>query len=240
MKKFTLIQEEAGERVHGGGNPFSNGHRSRDKGNGFLKNHFMLDLDEIIYDDSNNIIAIVEKKYKAESFKLGNILKGPTLQKGLLLHISKILGCKFFVNITSEEKFYRIDSLTEAKEFSKESFELSRQKYKTYQSDDMIYIEYRCFDRTYSNYSVIAVVKRLEDNINVNGILVELMNKLNVPLVKVDDLGDTIKFYQSPGPGGQYVDEVKSVLDPTKITDNDERTQLEDKWEEIYRKLGIW
>jgi hypothetical protein len=62
MKKFTLIQEEAGERVHGGGNPFSNGHRSRDKGNGFLKNHFMLDLDEIIYDDSNNIIAIVEKK----------------------------------------------------------------------------------------------------------------------------------------------------------------------------------
>jgi hypothetical protein len=104
----------------------------------------------------------------------------------------------------------------------------------------MIYIEYRCFDRTYSNYGIIAVVKRLEDNINVNGILVELMNKLNVPLVKVDDLGPTIKFYQSTGPGEQYVDEVESVLDPTKITDNYERKQLEDKWKEIYKKLGIW
>ena len=131
MNKFTLIQEEASKRIYGGGNPFSNGHRVKDRGDGFMAanekglGHFMLDLDEIIYDDSNNIIAIIEKKYKAESAKLGNILKGPTLQKGLLLQVAKILGCKFFVNITSEEKFYRIDSLTEAKEFSKESFVLS-------------------------------------------------------------------------------------------------------------------
>lgn len=236
MKKFSIIQE-ASNRFYGGGNPFSNGHRSRNNGDGFLKGyHYMVDIDQIIYDDSGKIIAIVEEKYKAES-KLGNILEQSTIQKGLLLHLCQIIGCKLFVKIKSTNKFYRILSNTEYKEYSSESFEQARQKYKTYDSDDMIYVEYR---KQGNDYTIKAIIKRLEDNINVSLILSELVNKLNVPLIKVDDLGATIKFYKSNGPGGKFIDEVDSILEPLTVTDSIYRKNLEDKWEEIYKKLDIW
>lgn len=237
MKKFSIIQE-ASQRFFKGGNPFSNGHRSRDKGYGFLKSyHYMVDLDEIIYDESGKIVAIVEAKYQAESKNLGNILEQPTIQKGLLLHVCKMLDCKLFVNITSLNKYYRILSETEYKEYSSESFEQAKKKYKTYKSDDMIYIEYR---KRGNIYNVTAIVKRLEDNINMNLILSELVSRLNAPLIKVDDLGATIKFYKSNGPGGKLIDEVDSISDPSIVSDPIYRKNLEDKWEQIYRELGIW
>ena len=237
MKKFSIIQE-ASNRFYIGGNPFSNGHRSRNNGDGFLKSyHYLVDIDQIIYDDFGKIIAIVEKKYKPDSKVLGNILEQSTTQKGLLLHLCKIIGCKLFVEITSTNKFYKILSNTEYKEYSSESFEKARQKYKTYNSDDMIYVEYRLRG---NDYDIKAIVKRLEDNINVNLILSELVNKLNVPLIKVDDLGSTIKFYKSNGPGGKFVDEVDSISNPLSITNPIYRKNLEDKWEEIYKKLDIW
>lgn len=236
MKKFSIIQE-ASNRFYGGGNPFSNGHRSRKNGDGFLESfHYMVDIDQIIYDDSGKIIAIVEEKYKAES-RLGNILEQSTIQKGLLLHLCQIIDCKLFVKITSTDKFYRILNNTDSKEYSSESFEKAREKYKTYDSDDMIYIEYR---KQGGNYTIKSIVKRLEDNINVNLILSELVSKLNVPLIKVDDLGETIKFYKSNGPGGKFIDEVDSILQPITISDVTYRKNIEDKWEEIYKKLGIW
>ena len=236
MKKFSIIQE-ASNRFYVGGNPFSNGHRSRNNGDGFLKSyHYMVDIDQIIYDDFGKIIAIVEEKYKAES-KLGNILEQSTIQKGLLLHLCQMIGCRLFVKIKNTNKFYRILSDTTYKEYSSESFEQSRQKYKTYNSDDMIYVEYR---KQGNSYIIKSIVKRLEDNINVDLILFELINKLDVTLIKVDDLGSTIKFYKSNGPGGKLIDEVDSVLEPTLISDNTYRRNLEDKWEQIYKKLGIW
>jgi hypothetical protein len=237
MKKFSIIQE-ASKRFYTGGNPFSNGHRSRDRGDGFLKSyHYMVDLDEIIYDESGKIIAIVEAKYQAESKKLGNILEQPTIQKGLLLHLCKILDCKLFVNLTSKNTFYRILSDNQYKEYTSKSFEEARNKYKTYKSDDMIYIEYR---KQGDSYHIKSIVKRLEDNINMNLILSELVNRLNVPLIKVDDLGATIKFYKSNGPGGKFIDEVDSILNPTIVSDPIYRKNLEDKWEQIYKELGIW
>lgn len=236
MKKISFILE-AQNRVHGGGNPFSNGHRSRANKDGFLKSHFMLDLDEIIYDQDNKIIALVEKKYKADSVKLGNILKQPTIQKGVLLHLSNILKCKLFVNITSEDKYYRIDSLTDYKEFSSESFAESSSKYLKYNSDDMIYVEYK---KSGQNFVIKAITRRLADNIDINGLLSLMSQKLNVPIIKVDDNSDVIKFYKSTGPGGVFVGKVESIQDPSSLVDDSKRRQLEDDWESIYRKLGIW
>lgn len=236
MKKFSLIQE-ASNRFYGGGNPFSNGHRSRKNGDGFLKSyHYMVDIDQIIYDETGKIIAIVEEKYKADS-RLGNILEQSTIQKGLLLHLCQMIDCKLFVKIKSTDKYYRILDDTRYREYSSESFEMARQKYKTYDSDDMIYIEYR---KNNNNYIIKAITKRLEDNVNVNLILSELVNVLNVPLIKVDDLGSTIKFYKSDGPGGKFIDEVDSILQPLTIRDPIYRKSIEDKWEDIYKKLGIW
>jgi hypothetical protein len=236
MKKFSKIQE-ASNRFYGGGNPFSNGHRSRTNGDGFLKSyHYMVDIDQIIYDDSGRIIAIVEEKYKAES-RLGNILEQSTIQKGLLLHLCQIIGCKLFVKIKSTDNFYRILSNTEYKEYSSKSFEQARKKYNTYNSDDMIYIEYR---KIGNNYIIKSIIKRLEDNINVDLILSTLVNKLNVPLIKVNDLRSTIEFYKSNNTGVEFIDEVDSILEPKIISDPVYRKNIEDKWEEIYKKLGIW
>lgn len=240
MKKFSDINEAVG-RVHDKGNPFSNGHRSRVKKDGFLMNyHYMIDIDEIIYDKSGKIIALVEEKYQPD-YKMGssktvNILEDYTIQKDFLLYLCDILQCKLFVRIKRDNLYYRILNDNKSKEYSGELFEESKKKYLSYNSDNMIYIEFR---KLYSSYKITAVVKRLEDNINVNLILSELVSKLNVPLVKVGDSGDTIKFYKSSGPGGEFVDEVESILYPKIITD-EHRIEIEDKWEEIYRKLGIW
>lgn len=221
MKKFSLF--EAQSRLYGGGNPFSNGHRSKSSG-GFLESrHYLLDLDKIIYNDSS-VKCIIENKFKPDS-KMGNILTDSThFQKKMLVSLCRKLNSKLFVNITSENKYYEIFDMTSSKNWSTDSVNNAISNYLVYDSDDSIYIEFR-------NNEPVAIMKRIADNINVDGLLLNMSKLLNCEVYKVDDTGDKIRFY----------DFRVNLIGETDILQNEiDRPKIEAQWKDVYQKMNLW
>ena len=225
MEKFSIL--EAQSRFYGGGNPFSNGHRSRNHG-GFLEDrHVLLDLDYIIYDD-NSVLALVEKKYKAES-KLGNILTNDTYQKKLFTNLCSRLGCKFVVYITSENKYYDLTS-GQAVETENPKSGFDSNAY-SYDSDDVIYVEFR-------NNQPVAIVKRA-DGTKVNHLLNLIATKLNIKIIGVNDLTDKIKFYEFVNNATKFVGEVSNTKDRKELSTADIK-KTESEWVDVYKKMGLY
>jgi hypothetical protein len=223
MKKFTKILE-AKDRRHKGGTPFSNGHRTKEAG-GFLENrHYLIDLDMIIY-DNDSVKAIVEKKYKLDS-KLGNILEeSGSFQRKMLLNLCEKIGAKLFVNITSEKKFIRVSN-TGIKEFNEHVFREAQNKYMTYDSDDLVFVEFR-------GKQPAAIIKRMEDGINIDGLLHRMSELLNVNVFKVDDINGTGKIQF-------YTFDRKHIGSVDILRDESQRKIIEDQWKDIYQKMNLW
>ena len=222
MDKFSIITEST-ERHYKGGTLFSNDHRTKSVG-GFLENrHYLIDIDMIIY-DNDSIKAIVEKKYKPDS-KMGNILTDKDhFQRKMLLNLCNRIGAKLFINITSENKFYYISDKIE--EYSSLKFRQAQNKYLTYDSDDSIFIEFR------SNQPA-AIIKRLEDGINVDGLLDRMSKMLNVNIFKVDDSNKTGKILF-------YTFDRKLIGSVDRMVNNSQRPFIEEQWKDVYQKMNLW
>lgn len=223
MKLFSSIFE-ATKRFYEGGTPFSNGHRTKSVG-GFLENrHYLIDIDMIIY-DNDSIKAIVEKKFKADS-KMGNILKDREhFQRKMLLNFSEKIKAKLLVNITSENKYYQISD-GELREYTPEKFLEAQSKYLTYNSDDSIFIEFR-------SGQPAAIIKRLEDGINVDGLLDKISKLLKVDVFKVDDVNTAGKIIF-------YTFDKKFIGSVDILKTESERTLIENQWKEVYQKINLW
>jgi len=221
MNKFSIL--EAQNRYYGGGTPFSNSHRVKSAG-GFLDNNKpMLDIDMIIY-DNDSIKSIVEKKFKAIS-KMGNILKDEkSYQRDMLLNTCNMLDAKLFINITSDDTYYHISN-DGIKEYSSKIFTLAKNKYLTYESDDSVFIEYRW-------RKPAAIMKRMTDNINIDGLLDKMSKSMNIDVFRVDDHSDNtkIKFYKF---NNTFIGEVDILQNES------ERYDIEKQWVSVYKKMGI-
>jgi hypothetical protein len=221
MKKFSIL--EAQSRLYGGGTPFSNGHRSKSSG-GFLENwHYLIDLDMIIY-DNDSIKVIVEKKFKPDS-KMGNILTDSGhFQKKMLLNLCKKLNCKLFVNITSQNKFYEILDSETTKEWSPDLIEKAKQKYYYYDSDDSVFIEFR-------KGEPVAIMKRIADGLNIDGLLQNMSNRLTCNIFKIDDLEDSIYFFDFKG---------NLIGQTSQFNHESQRPMIEIQWKDVYQKMNLW
>lgn len=234
MNKFSLI-EESQSNIYQLGTPFSNGHRSRKNGDGFLLDrHLMIDIDEFIYAPDGSIFGVVENKKQqpGPDSRLRNIITERTSQKSALLELCKQLRCHLFVFIENEKKYYYFKNETPLKIYTQEEFQkgfteknLLRQK-----TDNKIFIEFRI---EYNKVQLKSIDLR-NDN-QFFQLASSISSKLNIPLVEVNDEGDTIKFRCN----GRFIDEVPSVLKPeNKI--GDFRRILEDEWESIYKKMNLF
>ena len=221
MKKFSIL--EAQSRLYEGGTPFSNGHRSKSSG-GFLENwHYLIDLDMIIY-DNDSIKVIVEKKFKPDS-KMGNILTDSGhFQKKMLLNLCKKLNCKLFVNITSQDKYYEILDSETTKEWSPDLIEKAKQKYYCYDSDDSVFVEFR-------KGEPVAIMKRIADGLNIDRLLQNMSNRLTCNIFKIDDLGDSINFFDSKS---------NLIGQTSQFNHESQRPMIEIQWKDVYQKMNLW
>lgn len=241
IKKFYQFITEAERNIFQKGTPFSNGHRSRKNGFGFLLDrHLMIDLDKIIIDSSGNIVALIEKKNQlpGPGSAFQNILdpsvKSP--QKLALLELSKKLNCKLFVYVNSTEEYHLLRQDFTTKTYSSEIMEstILKNKFKIVDTDNLIFIEFRL---NYGSVQLKAIVERLSGS---NTIMIGYTNQISekcgsIPIIQVDDERPQIIFKSK----GQIVGKVDSVLYPANVF-GAERTRIENTWEDIYRQLGIF
>lgn len=234
MEKFSKILEASGN-VHQKGTPFSNGHRSRTYGDGFLLGrHQMIDVDEVIFDDSGNIFGIIENKFQQPrpGSKLKNIITENTSQKSALLKLCSSLDGFLFVNIESEKSYYYFKSNQYSKIYPEREFlnGLKDKNLHRVKTDNGIFIEFRM-----SGDDVILKSVNLRNHPELINTAKAISSKLNLPLLQIEDSGPTIKFTYN----GKYIDEVKSVLFPENSSP-DERIELQQKWESIYKRMNLF
>lgn len=224
MEKFSIL--EAQSRFYGGGNPFSNGHRSKNYG-GFLEDrHVLLDIDQIVY-DNDSVKYIIEKKFKAES-RLGSILTTDTYQKKLLKSLCQSLGAELIIHITSENCYYDVSG--DSPKLINNIRELIEGLF-SYDSDDSIYIEFR-------NNKPVAIVKRADGN-KVNNLLEIFAKTLNIPIIGVSDSGNVIKFYTFSNGNTTLIGSIDNVS-PRQDLSRERILQVENQWRDVYKKLGIY
>lgn len=239
MRKFSKLFEASGN-VYQKGTPFSNGHRSRREKDGFLEDrHYMIDIDSIVVDKSDKIVAIIENKKQTpgEKSKFKNILdpKVSTAQKIALLELSRLLGCKLYVNIESEKKYHLLRPDFTTKEYTQELIvnTMLEKNLRLINTDNLIFIEFR---RNYNRVLFKAIFERPGSQ----NILYSYINQMamacgKIPYLQVDDSGKDMTFRSN----GKLIGVVPSVLQPQYV-DDITRTNLENKWSEIWKKIGIW
>lgn len=238
MKKFSNIIKEASGNVYQIGTPFSNGHRSRKDGDGFLfDRHLMIDIDQIILNPDGSIWAIVENKKQlpGPNSKLKNILTSQTFQKLALIELTKLLGCHLFVYVELDKKYHLIKNSTQTVEYSESKFNntKSTRSYQTVESDNIIFIEFR---NDSGNITFKSIDVRISDSDNnIKNIAKKISDSIKVINVEVDDSGKDINFYIA----GNLIGNVLSVLNP-KSVNTSLRSNLEMTWVDIYQKLGIF
>lgn len=244
IKKFTEFLFESGGNVYQTGTPFSNGHRSRTKKNGFLQYwHYMIDIDSVIVNSNDEVVGIIETKKQrpSETSELKDILKEETPQKKALLEISRLLSttAKFqiFVEIESESIFYWISREkvgSEYKSFHKDEFLnlISEKNLRIVSTDNKIFVEFRI---DYGKTKIKAISLRNEGSMEGKFFSMQFANRLGVPLVDVDDTGENIIFSQN----GKIVGQVPNILNPLLLNDV-ERKMIEQQWEDVYKKMGLW
>jgi hypothetical protein len=238
MKKFSNLIFETAGNVYQIGTPFSNGHRSRKNGDGFLfDQHLMIDIDQIIFNPDGSIWAIVENKKQlpGPSSKLKNILTTTTFQKMALLELSKRLNCHFFVYVELDKSYHLIKDLSGKKTFTEENFNKtkSERNYSILDTDNKIFVEFR---NKSNNITFISIDTRIGDSDSlVKNTSKNISQTLNVPNIEIDDSGEYIEFYINGVLNGR----VESVLNPKTIESN-LKSRLEIEWELIYKKMGIF
>ena len=238
MKKFTEILENVGN-IYQKGTPFSNGHRSRINKDGFLENrHLMIDIDSFVVDPSGKIVAIIENKNQipGPTSKLKNILDPNvvTSQKVALIELCRLLKCKLYVNIEKDGMYYELLPNFSTKSYTKEVIEntMIDKGLKLVSSDNIIFLEFR----QYPKVQFKAVFERAGGNILDHNYISQIIAACgSIPYVQVDDLHRDIIFKLD----GSLIGSVKSVMYPQNI-DDPTRMLLQNKWEEIWRKLGLW
>ncbi len=241
IKNFYQFITEAKGNIYQIGTPFSNGHRSRKNGDGFLLDrHLMIDIDKIVIDSSNNIVGIIEKK--AQLPKAGshfsNILD-PSVrspQKLALLELSKKLGIKLFIHVQSDKEYHLLKSDFSVKTYTEDLMNetLLKMNYNIIDSDNLIFIEFRM---NYGSVSIKAVVERSgKSNVILTSYLNQISEKCGgIPIIKVNDERSDMTFRLN----GQLVGTVPSILDPKSVS-GEERLRIELMWEDIYKKMGIF
>lgn len=238
MKKISEIIRENLGNVYQKGTPFSNGHRSRTGGDGFLfDRHNMIDVDELILDASGEIWAVLENKKQTPSAtsKLLNILTTKTNQKLALIDLCSRLNCHFFVQIELENKYHLMQGESVKKTFTKEKFNstIIERNFTRVKTDNLIFLEFRSDG---NNIKFVAVVTRIAfANDEVKKFGKRISSTLNVPNVEVDDSGEFIKFNLN----GTFIGKVKSVLNPFSV-DSELRQKLEKGWCWIYKQMNIF
>lgn len=238
MKKFSNIVNEAMGNVYQIGTPFSNGHRSRKNGDGFLfDQHLMIDIDQVIFNPDRSIWAIVENKKQlpGPSSKLKNILTTTTVQKNALLELTKRLNCHFFVYVELDKSYHLIQDLVNIKTFKEENFNRTKleRNYLTLDTDNKIFVEFRNVSNNIDFKSVDTRISNTHPL--VRNTAKSISRYLDVPNIEVDDSGESIDFYLN----GVLNGSVDSVLNP-KLIDHNLRTKLEIEWESIYKKMNIF
>lgn len=239
MKKFTKMLENVGN-VYQKGTPFSNGHRSKTNKNGFLEDrHLMIDIDAIIVDSSDKIISIVEKKKQTpgKDSKLKNILDPNivTSQKIALLELCRILDCKLYVHIENEKNYYLLKSDFSTKVFTEQVIKnaMKEKGLRLIETDNIIFLEFR------QNYRRVQF-KGIFERAGSSEILYKYMDQISqvcgqIPTVQVDDTMKEIQFRVK----GKLIGTVPSVLYP-QYADDVNRLNLENKWSDIWKSLGLW
>lgn len=238
MKKFSKIVENLGN-IYQEGTPFSNGHRSRSKKDGFLDNrHLMIDIDSFVVDSSDKIVAIIENKKRipGPDSKLKNILdpKIITSQKVALIELCRLLKCKLYVNIELDNMYYELLPDFSTKPYTKEVIDrtIQEKNLKLVSSDNIIFLEFR----QYPKVQFKAVFERAGDNNIDHNYISQIISACgSIPHIQVDDLHRDILFKVQ----GKLVGSVKSVMYPQTV-DEITRVNLQNKWEEIWRALNIW
>lgn len=243
IRNFVEFIKESEENVYQRGTPFSNGHRSRKNGNGFLESwHYMIDIDALVVDSSNNVVGVIETKSTrpGPGSKLKDILKEETPQKAALLELAKKMsptgGFHIFVEIKSENRFYWISRPKlgfDYKTIEKGEFlnHLSEKKLRIVSTDNQIFLEFRLS----GGLRFKAVDFRVEDNYSNKFLSEQIANRINVPHIEVDDNGHTIDFFLQ----GKFIGKADNVLFPQSVS-QEQRVRIESQWEEIYKKIGIW
>lgn len=238
MKKFSNLTNEAMGNVYQTGTPFSNGHRSRKNGDGFLfDQHLMIDIDQVIFNPDRSIWAIVENKKQlpGPNSKLKNILTTTTFQKTALLELTKRLNCHFFVYVELDKSYHLINDLKNFKTFTEENFNKtkSERNYFTLDTDNKIFVEFRNISNNIDFKSIDTRISNTHPL--VKNVAKVISRSLGVPNIEVDDSGESIEFYLNGVLNGR----VDSILNP-KVIDDNLRTKLEIEWESIYKKMGIF
>lgn len=244
IKKFVQFITESEGNVYQQGTPFSNGHRSRRKKNGFLESwHYMIDIDKVIVNSEGKIVGIIETKGTTPGVgsRIQNILTEETSQKAALLQISKQLSKStpfhIFVEIESERRYYWLSK--DKTEFGWRSFDsveflqnLTNKGLKIVSTDNQVFIEFRMNS---SGVTIKGIAFRIESNWSNKIYSEQLASGLGVTHVEVDDTTNKIKFSKN----GEFIGETDSVLFPTSVSDI-ERKRIENDWESIYRKMNLW
>jgi len=96
----------------------------------------------------------------------------------------------------------------------------------TYDSDDSVFIEFR-------GNKPAAIIKRMEDGINIDGLLNKMSEILNIEVFKVDDINDSgnIQFYTF---------DKKHIGNVDIMSDESNRKIIEQQWKNIYQKMNLW
>lgn len=251
MKKFSKIIENQGN-VFQKGTPFSNGHRSRTKKNGFLMgHHLMIDIDGLVVDSSDNIVAIIENKKQipGEKSEFKNILDPNirTPQKLALLELCRLLNCKLYVNIEKDKTYHLLKPDFSTIPYTDEVINktMKEKGLNMINSDNIIFLEFRLdpkatfravFERTGSNtilYPYISQILKVcgsAQHVQVDDQYDAKSERFIVPISQAK-----ITFRIK----GQIQGVVQSVLFPQYV-DEITRGNLQNKWEEIWRNLSLW
>lgn len=200
-------------RFYGGGNLFSNYHRSPNLPNSCA----MIDIDAVSF-SSGKIGAIIEDKYKFESATLGNPMVGEgTWQRSKLLTICASLGCPLILHETSTKTCIRFVG-----NVSEKIADLS--EYNIVDTADRIYIEIRWGKPKAVLYRTLG--KKLTDlsSDEVFNIATNLKLVLGIPLFIINDVRQDKLVYIR-----EWGKEQTHVIDPIDS----------DSWQDVYSKIGL-
>lgn len=216
ITNFKLF--EAQDRKYGGGNVFSNNHRSPN----LPANCAMIDIDNIsIIDDRIN--AIIEDKYAFESRFLGNPMSAKgTWQRTKLLDICNTLGCDLLFKETSTNTIYKFQGDQPIIKIS------SLSEYNPIDTSDRIYIEIRYGRPKAVMFRTEGLKIKNMNSDDIFNLSFKLATSLNIELYLINDIIEN-KIYIKKF-SNQSTDNNETYL----ITPNDSES-----WISVYEKIGL-
>jgi hypothetical protein len=204
---------EAKQRMYGGGNLFSNNHRSPNLPDSCA----MIDIDRVSI-KAGKIDAIIEDKFKFDSVTLGNPMAGSgTWQRSKLLDICSLLACPLILQETSTnttikfigDKSEKIDNLSE---------------FNIIDTADRIYVEIRWGKPKAIIYRTEGVKMVDLQNDEVFKVVNILKETIGLDFYLVNDIRPESKIYIK-----KYGDALTHVIEPN----------ISSSWVDVYKKIGL-